>query len=140
MGLFALAHQTGTGDIARGELMRYMMEAVWYPTALLPSQGTQWQAVDEVSADATMVDNGIRLTMRFTFSADGLIESARADARGALIDGKVVMLPWGGRMFNYQERGGMRVPSTAEAAWLPPDARKPYWRGTINTIDYEWAV
>jgi hypothetical protein len=139
MGLFALTHQTGTGDIARGELMRYMMEAAWYPTAMLPSQGTQWQAVNAVSADATMVDGDIRLTMRFTFGADGLIESARADARGALMDGKVVMLPWGGRMSNYQERGGMRVPLTAEAAWLPPGSRKPYWRGTIGSIDYQWA-
>lgn len=32
-----------------------------------------------------MVDGYIRLTMRFTFGVDGLIESARADARGALV-------------------------------------------------------
>jgi hypothetical protein len=139
MGVFSLAHQTGTGDIARSELMRYMMEAAWYPTALLPSQRTQWQAVDASSADATMADGDIRLTLRFTFGADGLTESARADARGALIDGKVVMLPWGGRMSNYQERGGMQVPLTAEAAWLPTGDRKPYWRGTIHSIEYEWA-
>ena len=30
------------------------------------------------------------MTMRFTFGADGLIESVRADARGALVGGKVV--------------------------------------------------
>jgi hypothetical protein len=86
-----------------------------------------------------MIDGDIRLTMRFTFGADGLIESARVDARGALVDGKVVMLPWGGRMSNYQERAGMRVPLSAEAAWLPLGARKPYWRGTISSVDYEWA-
>jgi hypothetical protein len=139
MGLYALGQQTGTGDIARGELMRYMMEAAWYPTALLPSQGTQWLAADAVSADATMADGDIRLTMRFTIGSDGLIESAHADARGALVDGKIVMMPWGGRMSNYQERGGMRVPLTAEAVWLPPGSRKPYWRGTIDSLDFEWA-
>jgi hypothetical protein len=138
-GLFALTHQTGNGDIARGELMRYMMEAAWYPTALLPSQGTTWRAVDASTADATMVDAHISMTMRFTFGADGLIESVRADARGALIDGKVVMLPWGGRMSNYQERAGMRVPFTAQAAWLPPGESKPYWRGTISSVVYELA-
>jgi hypothetical protein len=138
-GLFGLTHQSGTGDIARGELMRYMMEAAWYPTALLPSQGTTWRAVDASSADATMVDADISMTMRFTFGADGLIESARVDARGAMIDGKVVMLPWGGRMSNYQVRAGMRVPFTAEAAWLPPGENKPYWRGTITSAVYEFA-
>jgi hypothetical protein len=138
-GLFSLTIQSGTGDIARGELMRYMMEAAWYPTALLPSQGTKWSAVDEASADATMVDGGISMTMRFTFGAGGLIESVRADARGSMVGGKVVMLPWEGRMSNYQERAGMRVPVTGEAAWLPAGARKPYWRGTITSADYELA-
>lgn len=139
LGLFSLTNQRGTGDIARGELMRYMMEAAWYPTALLPSQGTTWSAVDEASADATMVDGDISMTMRFTFGAGGLIESVRADARGAMVGGKVVQYPWGGRLSNYQEHAGMRVPLTGEAAWLPPGARKPYWRGTIKTAEYEFA-
>jgi hypothetical protein len=86
-----------------------------------------------------MVDADISMTMRFTFGADGLIESARVDARGAMIDGKVVMLPWGGRMSNYQVRAGMRVPFTAEAAWLPPGENKPYWRGTMASAVYEFA-
>lgn len=116
LGVFSLTNQHGTGDIARGELMRFMLEAAWYPTALLPSQGVKWVAVDERSADATMVDGDIRMTMRFTFGADGLIESVRADARGALVGGKVVMMPWEGRMSDYQKRDGLRVPLTGEAA------------------------
>ena len=139
LGLFSLTNQHGTGEIARGELMRYMMEAAWYPTALLPSQGTKWVAIDDVSADATMVDGDISMTMRFSFGAGGLIESVRAEARAALVGGKLVMMPWEGRMSNYQEREGMRVPLTGEAAWLTPGARKPYWRGTIVSTDYESA-
>jgi len=87
LGLFSLTHQHGTDDIARGELMRYMMEAVWYPTALLPSQGTTWVAIDEESANATMVDGDISMTMRFSFDATGLIDKVDAEARGALIGG-----------------------------------------------------
>ena len=86
-----------------------------------------------------MEDGDISMTMRFTFNATGLIESVRADARGALVDGKLVMMPWEGRMSNYQERAEMRVPLTAEAAWLTPDARMPYWRGRITSADYELA-
>lgn len=139
LGLFSLTNQHGRGDIARGELMRYMLESVWYPTALLPSQGVKWAAVDDVSANATMVDGDISMTMLFTFDATGLIEAVRAEGRGALIGGKVVMMPWEGRMSNYQERDGMRVPLTGEAAWVPPGARKPYWRGTIVSMTYEFA-
>jgi hypothetical protein len=139
LGLFSLTNNHGTGDIARGELMRFMLETAWYPTALLPSQGVKWVAVDQVSADATLVDGDISMTMRFTFGAGGLIESVRADARGALVGGKVVMMPGEGRMSNYQELAGLRVPLTGEAAWLPEGGRKPYWRGTITSATYEFA-
>ena len=64
----------------------------------------------------------------------------RADARGAMVNGKVVMLPWEGRMSNYQERDGLLVPLTGEAAWLPQGGRKPYWRGTITSATYEFAA
>ena len=33
--------------------MRWFAEALWYPTALLPSQAVRWEAVDDHSAKAT---------------------------------------------------------------------------------------
>ena len=39
LGLFTVADVQGAGEIARGELMRYFAEAIWYPTALLPAGG-----------------------------------------------------------------------------------------------------
>jgi hypothetical protein len=41
-------------------------------------------------------------------------------------------------MSNYQSRGGMQVPLTGEAAWLTGDGRKPYWRGTIAEVEYDF--
>ncbi len=54
LGLFTLASVHGTRDMAEGELMRYLAEAAWYPTALLPSQGVHWEPVDDRSARATL--------------------------------------------------------------------------------------
>ena len=31
------------------------------------------------------------------------------------------------------------VPMDAEVAWLLPDGPRPYWRGHIEAIDYEFA-
>ena len=53
--------------------------------------------------------------------------------------GEVVPTPWQGRFWNYEERGGMRVPLDGEVAWLLPEGPKPYWRGRIAEIDYEFA-
>ncbi len=139
MGLFTLTDLRGTPDVAQGELMRFFAETAWYPTALLPSQGISWSPVDERTADATLEDGPLRLTLRFGFSAAGLIESIRAEARNRTVGKAVVMTPWEGRYSDYQERGGMRVPFSGEVAWLTPEGRKPYWRGVIRSASYEFA-
>jgi hypothetical protein len=138
MGLYALADVRGEGEIARGELMRYFAEAAWYPTALLPSQGVRWEAIDEHAANATLTDGAISVTMRVGFDGDGLIESARFEARGATVGNKVVQTPWEGRWSDYRERDRMRVPMTGEAAWLHPQGRKPYFRGSVSALVYEF--
>ena len=139
MGLYALADLQGEGEIARGELMRYLGEAAWYPTALLPSQGVQWEPVDDRSATATLVDGAQRVTMKVTFNNAGLITSSRIEARGATVGKALIQMPWESRLSNYAERDGMRVPTTGEASWLTPGGRRSYWRGTIVAADYEFA-
>ena len=139
LGLFSVVEMRGTGDVAEGELMRFFAEAAWYPTALLPSQSVRWEAVDDRSAYATLTEGDISITMLFTFNEQGLIETVRAEARGRTVVDKVVPTPWQGRFWNYQERGGMRVPLDGEVAWMLPEGAMPYWRGRITKIAYEFA-
>lgn len=139
LGLFSLANVHGTGDMAEGELMRFFAEATWYPTALLPSQGVRWQPVDDRSAQATLTEGDISVTMLFTFNDAGLVETVRAEARGRMVSGRIVRTPWQGRFWNYSERDLMRVPLDGEVAWLLPAGAKPYWRGRITEIAYEFA-
>ena len=139
-GLFTVADSEGEGEIARGEFMRYFAESPWYPTALLPSQGVRWQAVDDASADATIVDGPITLTLRFRFNEAGLIASVHAESRGAGAgkDGAMVMLPWDCGLSDYRPRGGMLIPMTGEAAWVRPEGRKVYFVGHIKKLSHEF--
>jgi hypothetical protein len=139
LGLFSLVDMRGGGDVAEGELMRFFAEASWYPTALLPSQGVRWEAADDRSAYATLTEGTISITMHFTFDEQGLIETVGTEARGRTVGGEVVPTPWQGRFWNDDERCGMRVPLDGEVAWLLPEGAKPYWRGRITEIDYEFA-
>ncbi len=139
LGVFAVADLEGHGEIARGELIRFFAEMAWYPTALLPGQGVRWEAIDDRSANATIVDGPLTVTLCFTFNEAGLIESAYADARGAQIGKDLVLLPWEGRWSNYQVCEGMTVPFTGEAAWLRPEGRKPYFHGCISSLTYEFS-
>jgi hypothetical protein len=138
-GLFSLVNLRGTGDVASGQLMRFFAEAAWYPTALLPSQGIHWEAVGNRSAQGTLTEGRISITMLFTFNEQDLIESVQAKARGRTVDGKVIPTPWCGRFWNYEERSGIQVPLDGEVAWLLPDGAKPYWRGSLTEIIYEFS-
>jgi hypothetical protein len=137
-GLFTMAEMRGEGEIARGEFMRWFAEVAWYPTALLPSQGVHWQAVDEHSANATVVDGPLTLTLLFGFNDFGLMGSFRAEARGGMVGKKMVMAPWEGIWSNYQRRDGVLVPFTGEVAWIRPDRRKSYFVGTVTALTFEF--
>lgn len=139
-GLFSVADLRGGGELARGELMRFFAEAAWYPTALLPSQGVRWTAVDELSANATLTDSALSITLLFRFDDAGLTTSMRAEARGRIVGKEVSSAPWEGTWSNHQRVDGMTVPLTGEVAWLLPEGRKTYWRGTVTSLRHEWSA
>jgi hypothetical protein len=139
-GLFTVADQHGEGEIARGEFMRYFAETPWYPTALLPSQGVRWAAVDATSANATVSDGPLSLTLLFRFNSAGLIASVHAEARGASVgnDGAMTLLPWDCGLSDYQRHDGMLIPMYGEAAWVRPEGRKVYFVGRVKRLAYRF--
>lgn len=139
LGLVPLGAQHGSGEIARGELLRYLAEAVWFPTALLPSQGVVWHEVDDGSARATLTDGPLTVAMVFHFGGDDLVRAVFVESRAATVGKTTVMLPWVCRMTHYQNRDGMRVPMVGEALYLTPQGERPYFKGTTATLTYEFA-
>ncbi len=138
LGLVTIMELPSTSELARGELMRFFAEAAWYPTALLPSQGVRWDAIDDRAAQATLTDDDVTLTMTFRFNEDGLIESVRAEARGRTVGDAIIPTAWEGRWRDYAWQQGMLIPLEGEVAWLSPEGAKPYWRGRITAITYEF--
>ncbi|MBL8519511.1 MAG: hypothetical protein JNK75_02470 [Betaproteobacteria bacterium] len=139
LGWFTLVDQRGTPELASGELMRFLAETPWYPTALLPGQGVRWEALDDRSARATLTDGATTVSLDFRFDADGLIASVRSPARHRSVGDKTVLTPWVGRFWNYEDREGMRVPREGEVAWEMAEGLRPYWRGHLDSIAFEFA-
>ena len=96
-GFLTVMKQPSTSELAHGELMRFFAEAAWYPTALLPSQGVAWEAIDDTRASATLTDGKMTVKLIFQFDAQGLISSVRSDGRYRAVDGVLVAAPWQGR-------------------------------------------
>lgn len=138
LGLFTVAKMPASPELDHGELMRFLAEAVWYPTALLPGQGVQWEAIDDTRAAVTLRDGATSVRLVFQFDARGLIDSVRADYRYREVDGTLVPTPWQVRCWDFQERDGMLVPLQGEVAWLLPQGPLPYWRGRIERIQYDY--
>ena len=137
-GLISLASLRGTPELARGELMRFFAEAAWYPTALLPSQGALWKAIDDSSAEATLRDGETAVTLLFRFDENDLIKSVRAEARGRTVRDTLIPTPWEGRWSEYERRDGMCIPTEGEVAWVLVEGNKTYWRGQVTSIHYEF--
>jgi len=139
LGLVTVADLRGTPEAAQGELLRYLAERAWFPTALLPSQGVRWEAIDDSTARATLTDGATSVSLEFRFDQEGLITSAWAPLRYRAVNGALQPAPWQGRFSAYAHRGGMRIPLEAEVEWQLPDGPLPYWRGRITEIAYELA-
>ncbi len=138
-GLFSVMEARDAPGVAEGELMRFFAECAWYPTALLPGQGVRWEALDDRRATATMRDGNLTLSMQFSFGTNDLIESVRTERRGHVVGGKVIPTPWEGRWSNYQRHDGVLIPFDGEVAWLLQEGARPYWRGRVQSIHYEFA-
>jgi hypothetical protein len=138
-GLFTVADLRGTPEVAQGELMRFLAEAAWYPTALLPSQGVRWEGIDDTSARATLTDGATTATLDFQFDADGFISGVRAEARHRVVNGVPIATPWQGRFWNHAVRDDIHIPLEGEVAWELPSGPLPYWRGRLTWVTYELA-
>lgn len=139
LGLFTVMHEPSTPELAQGELMRFFAEATWYPTALLPSQGVRWEAINDSQAQAMITDENFEIKLLFDFDEQGLISKIYSDGRYRIVDGKQVATPWQGHFENYAWRDNMLIPLDGEVAWLIPEGEKAYWRGHIQQITYEFA-
>ena len=137
LGLFTMFSVKGTPEIAAGALHRYLAEATWFPTALLPSQGVVWAPIGDSSARATLTVAKTTVWLDFHFGADGLVRSVFTPDRARDVNGRGVPTPWQGRWFEYKEHGGMRIPVWGEVEWILPEGPQVYWRGRITEISYE---
>ncbi len=136
-GVVRVADQHGAPELAAGELLRYLGEAVWYPTALLPSAGVTWSAIDHRSAAATLTDGETSVSMVAHFAPTGEITSITA-MRPREVKGVAVLTPWVAYLEEYSARDGMQVPVSGTVEWVLPTGRFPYWRGTLIDVHYDF--
>jgi hypothetical protein len=131
-----VADPEGGPELDEAELTRYLGEAVWFPTALLPREGVEWEAIDDRTARAVLDHREATASLVFRFDDDGLVERVSTPGRYREVDGQYVPTPWSGSFDDYRERDGFLVPVEAATEWNLPEGDLRYWRATVEDIDY----
>ena len=121
-----------------GALQRYLAEAVWLPTALLPSENLKWTAIDDRKALATLSNAGTTVSLEFNFNETGEITGVFTPERFYEVKGEYKAFPWAGRLWNYREKSGMMIPLEGEVEWQLPEGNAPYWKGQIVEAKYDF--
>jgi len=137
LSTFAVADAEPGLMLNEGELIRYLAEAVWMPSALLPSNGVAWEAVDDLHARASLTHEDITVSLLFTFNAEDEIIQVYSEGRGRDVNGEYILTPWTGRFWNYQTLNGMWIPTEGEVEWNLPEGDLLYWRGMIDTAEFD---
>ncbi len=119
-------------EFNQGELVRWLSETPWFPTALLPSENLRWEPIDADSARVVLTDQSTTVEGSFFFSENGQITKFTAKRYG---DGR--LQDWICRYFEYREVEGMQIPFYAEASWNSESEDSKYAKFRIEQIEYE---
>jgi hypothetical protein len=71
MSALTVSAAAGGIEMNSGSLHRYLAEAVWYPSALLPGPRQQWTPVDATRALATLTNDRTSVSLEFRFAESG---------------------------------------------------------------------
>lgn len=128
-GSLPVARASGP-EADRGELMRYLAELPWAPPAMVHNPSLQWRQLDDEVVEVAAPCAGGTARVRLLF-ADGEVVGCEADERPYTAGKVTVGRPWQGRFWDYEERGGYRIPLHGEVSWVLDDGPFTYWRGEI---------
>ncbi|MBC8155627.1 MAG: hypothetical protein H7Z72_22290 [Bacteroidetes bacterium] len=117
----------------QGELLRWLAEAAWFPTSLLPGGRVVWSPVDDHSAMLTLTDHGLTVSCLMSFNENDELVRCQAQRQSDATHFQA----WVCRLFDYREIHGLLVPTQGGAAYVIDGEEKPYARFVLRDIAYD---
>jgi hypothetical protein len=128
---FPVSAPTGGLEMNSGSQHRYLAEAVWYPSALLPSSQLQWTPIHATKALATLRNDRASVSLEFRFGDSGEVTGIYTPARWGTFASGYKQVPWEGHFRDYREQDGVVVPTHGEVGWYIDDEWRAVWKGTV---------
>ncbi|QIP15133.1 hypothetical protein G8759_22165 [Spirosoma aureum] len=122
----------------QGELLRYLSEMCWYPSAAL-SPFITWQPIDNNQSQATMSYKGVTASAIFTFdNQHRLVRVAAKRYKGS--DAKSQLEDWYIPARAWKSMDGITIPVKGDVIWKLPAGDFNYYQWEITDIDYNRPV
>jgi hypothetical protein len=125
LSLYKVAYGHDNEKINSATMLRYLAETSWFPTAAL-SEYIQWEAIDSLSAKATLTDNGLKVSGIFKFTEQGDMVGFTADRYYGTAD-NAVQEKWVVETEDWKVFSGIRIPYKSTVSWK------------LKTGDFNWA-
>jgi len=133
LGLFTPVDATGP-EMDRASLMRWLNETMWFP-AVWATDVIRWEAIDDMSARATLTAAGITQTGVFVFDEEGRLSNFHADRERDVGDG-FEMTPWSTPLTEHEVFDGIELPSQGCGKWSLTDGDFEYIQIRVTDVEY----
>jgi hypothetical protein len=115
-----------------GELQRWLVESVWFPTNLLPSERIKWTAIDSHTAQLNFKYENISFYFKVNFN--GLGEIIQMSTQRFISENN--RENWICRFSDYRLRSEVLIPTTGEVMWRLAKGDVSYAKFKVKTIKY----
>ena len=112
---FPVVHAFGSAT-DEAEAMRYLAELAWVPHAMRLNRDLEWREIEDDIVEVSAPVGRRRVAVSLRFDAGGDILAAFAH-RPRITGTNVVESRWVALFGEYEELGGIRVPTRAEVRW-----------------------
>lgn len=132
-GLIPVVNLADHPKLSESTLQRFLGEIVWFPTAALKPYIT-WEAIDDLSARATMEYAGTKGSATFYFDEKG--EPVRVLMPRYRDINDDVTTDWEARIKAVQKVNGIIIPVELEASWLTEDGGFTWYKFNVQDVKY----
>lgn len=136
VGPFVLDAAGDTPQMNLGSMHRYLAEAVWYPTALLPQSGVKWEPVNDQRARASLSYQGQSVELDFIFDEHHLVSGIFTSVRWGKFGKEFKLTPWEGHFREYKKHQGFLIPEYGEVGWYEGSSWEKVWWGRIKDLQF----
>ncbi len=124
-------------ELNETSFLRWVGEAVMFPTALLPGEYMKWKPIDTNSAEFAVADGNNAGIYKFYFNDTGEIVKYESDSRYDKIDGKFQKVGSFAIRSHYKELNGIKVPTKFLITRILPDGtHEEFWKGQVTDVSY----